>query len=357
MHYLIYSSLCSGSLLIVYKIFLEKENMHRFKRFYLLSAILFSYTVPCIIVRKTVEAVAQQITLPQDLVANQFALADTVNWQFVAVGIFFVISVLLFTRLICNLYKVISRVKSNKRRKYQNATLILNTEDQMPHSFLNYIFIGKHIFENTESEKEILHHELAHANQKHSYDILFIEIIQCLCWINPFLYFCKKAIQLNHEFLADEAVNNSFHNVYSYQNLLLQKVSTHKAINIANQFNYQVTKKRLIMMTKTTPARIKALKQFAILPILLVSLYVFGRNLVVQERVADQTSNIATQDRVIKPQIAILKRNAKSWINANTEKKRLKNLSPKKNKLGQLDGLDGNLGQLAPLNGSLVSLK
>ena len=148
-----------------------------------------------------------------------------------------------------------------------------------------------------------MHHELAHVNQKHSYDILFIELIRCLFWINPFLYFYKRAIQLNHEFLADEAVNNSFKNVYSYQVLLLEKAGMYKAINIASQFNYQVTKKRLMMMTKTTSASIKACKQFAILPILLVSMYVFGRNVVVQQKTVDQPNNIAVQDSVIKPPI------------------------------------------------------
>jgi bla regulator protein BlaR1 len=352
--YLIYSSFCAGLLLMVYKLFLEKENMHRFKRFYLLSAILFSYSVPFIVVRKTVEIVSQQFTQTGDSVTDPVAIADTINWESFALAIFALVSVLLFARLIYNLYKVISKVNTHKRRKYQNATLILNTEDQIPHSFLNYIFISEHIFENTESEKEILHHELAHVNQKHSYDILFIELIRCLFWINPFLYFYKRAIQLNHEFLADEAVNNSFKNVYSYQILLLEKVGMYKAINIASQFNYQVTKKRLMMMTKTTPAKIKACKQFAILPILLVSMYVFGRNVVVQQKIVDQPNNIAVQDSVIKPQITNVKRNAKPVAVANTDKKRLKKLSPIKIKLGRLDG---NLGQLAPLNGSLGSLK
>ena len=109
-----------------------------------------------------------------------------------------------------------------------------------------------------------------------------------------------------------------------------------------------------MMMTKTTPAKIKACKQFAILPILLVSMYVFGRNVVVQQKIVDQPNNIAVQDSVIKPQITNVKRNGKPVAVANTDKKRLKKLSPIKIKLGRLDG---NLGQLAPLNGSLGSLK
>jgi bla regulator protein blaR1 len=352
--YFIYATLCSGLLLLAYKIILEKETMHRFKRFYLLSAILFSYTVPFIVVRKTISTVSQEFIRTEYLAENPILTTDTIYWQNLVIGVFGLISLLLFVRLIYNLYKVISKTNSSRRRKFQNATLVLIEDDQMPHSFLNYIFIGEQGFSNCESEKEILHHELAHVNQKHSYDILFLELTLCLFWINPFLCLYKKSIQLNHEFLADEEVNNYFNNVYYYQNLLLQKASMPKAINITSQFNYQVIKKRIIMMTKATPGKIKAFKLFTILPIVLVSLYIFGRNVVLQQKVVTQSNNITLQDSVIKPQTTNIKRNAKRISVVNTDKKRLTKFSPIKIKLAKLDE---NLGQLAPLNDCLGSLK
>ncbi len=366
--YFICSTLCSGLLLMVYKLFLEKEKMHRFKRFYLLLAIVFSYSVPFIEIHTTVDVttISQQLTQTDNVFTDPVSTMITMDFQSVAISIFCIVSISFFARLIYNFYQVISKVNSNRRLKYMNAIIILDEETPVPHSFLNYIFIGKTVFENNELEKEILHHELAHVNQGHSYDILFVEFIHCLCWVNPFQYFYKKAIQLNHEFLADEAVNNSFNNVFSYQNLLLEKVSMHKAINIASQFNFKITKKRLLMMTKTTSVKIRTSKQLAIVPIMLLSVYMFGNNVVVQKKIEDQNSKNQVENSIVRPQI----KNAKSTTSkqpftsgqskpktkpetlAYTEKIRLKKLSPQNSKI---DRLDGNPGQLSPLTGSLQS--
>ena len=79
-------------------------------------------------------------------------------------------------------------------------------------------------------------------------------MLKTIFWFNPLLYFYKKAIQLNHEFLADEAVVSK-DNVTTYQNILLQMASGSHCISLASNLNFSVTKKRFIMITKTTPKR------------------------------------------------------------------------------------------------------
>jgi len=56
------------------------------------------------------------------------------------------------------------------------------------------------------------------------------------------IYFYKKAIQLNHEFLADEEIVRTYKNIPFYQNLLLQKGSKTQTIYLASNLNYSVTK-------------------------------------------------------------------------------------------------------------------
>ena len=110
-------------------------------------------------------------------------------------------------------------------------------------------------------------HELVHVTQKHTLDILFIEFLKAIFWFNPLFIFYKKAIQLNHEFLADEEIVKTYNNVPFYQNLLLQKSSEQQTIYLASNLNYLVTKKRLIMMTKRTSQKIVLLKKVAVVPI------------------------------------------------------------------------------------------
>ncbi|MGB5498920.1 MAG: hypothetical protein WBM77_08340, partial [Maribacter sp.] len=47
--YILKFSGCLAILLIFYKLFLERENMHVFKRFYLLGALVFSLVVPTLV--------------------------------------------------------------------------------------------------------------------------------------------------------------------------------------------------------------------------------------------------------------------------------------------------------------------
>jgi N-acetylmuramoyl-L-alanine amidase len=135
-------------------------------------------------------------------------------------------------------------------------------------------------------------HELVHVNQKHTIDILFIEVLKVFFWFNPLFIFYKKAIQLNHEFLADEEIVKTYNNVPFYQNLLLQKSSNIQTIYLASNLNYLVTKKRLIMMTKSTSRKIAILKKIAIIPILTVLVYFFCIEIVAQEKVITVKDNI-----------------------------------------------------------------
>ncbi len=363
--YFFYSSLCSGLLLLVYKLLLEKEKMHLFNRFYLLLAVVFSYTVPCIIVRETlVPGVAsKQLSQVENIITASAAATNAPGWQLIALCIFCLVTIGFFARLVYNLYQFTSKITTSNKQPYQNAVLVLTEEEQEPYSFLQYIFIKKSAFENGGVEKEILYHELAHARQRHSYDILFIELARCFFWWNPLLYFYKKSIQLNHEFLADEAVIHSFDNVYSYQSLLLDKISGQKTVSMASLFHFGATKKRLIMMRKSTSWKISAIKQFAVLPVVLVCLFMFGKHVVLPKKITDQLTPAQLANSISIPTTGNEKSTGKATTVtvrkslsvrpltiANTNTQHLSQLSPLNNKLGNLKG---SLGQLSPMTGRL----
>jgi hypothetical protein len=125
------------------------------------------------------------------------------------------LSKLLF-RLLYNIQKVVERTRNAAKQIWENVSLVFINERQLPHAFLNYIFINKDDFENGKVEVELLKHELAHIKQRHSYDIIFIEILKAIFWFNPLLILFEKAIKLNHEFLADQSVIKQFKNVKGY---------------------------------------------------------------------------------------------------------------------------------------------
>jgi bla regulator protein blaR1 len=282
--YIIKVILCSGLFLLVYKLLLEREKMHQFNRLYLLSALLLSFIIPLITFSSFSTALpdAENILPGIEMFTNHAAVQQstpvniTSYTTLIPQAVYAVISAILFLRLLIRL-----KIIFDKRRKcpvipYSNSKIVLITEDITPHSFWNCIFINKKAYQNGSIENEILVHELSHALQKHSLDILLIEILQALFWINPFLFLYKKAIQLNHEFLADEAVLKNCGDTVSYQYLLIEKASKLPGAALASQFNYSITKKRLIMMTRTKSFKKVLCRQIAIIPVLAMSILLFS---------------------------------------------------------------------------------
>jgi len=158
----------------------------------------------------------------------------------------------------------------------------------LPHTFWNYIFINKEAYFNEKVEQELFTHELTHATQKHTLDVLLIEILQIIFWINPLFIFLKKAIQLNHEYLADETVITKHKNTFQYQHLLINKASWKNDYYLASNLNYLVTKKRLKMMTiQSSPTKI-LLKKLAVIPLLAGFFFLFAERVEAQEVIVEE---------------------------------------------------------------------
>ena len=302
--FLIKSTIPLVTLLLVYFLLLEKEKMHLFNRFYLLFGLVFSLVIPFI----TIEII-EEITIPiiqnSTIQINQgnFVIVEETNYlPIILWSIYGLVTTLFSIRFLSNLLKINSKINSNKSVDYKNAKLILLEEKVLPHTFLNYIFINETDYKNRKIETELFSHELTHVVQKHTFDVLFIELLKTIFWFNPIFIFYKKAIQLNHEFLADEKVIATYNNVSFYQNLLLSKANSIPTYYLTSNLNYSLTKKRLIMMTKTTSQAKAILKKIAILPFIFGLVYFLCFKTVAQENnvsVKVQTDKIEnpTKDR------------------------------------------------------------
>ncbi len=285
--FVITSSVCLTIFLSAYHLLLEKEKMHSFNRFYLLTSIIVSLLIPFLNfeIIKEIPVEVSETVMVERIIPSQvvFAEEETSILPSIIWSLYGLISFGFFIRFGKNLHQIISKAKSNPTVKYQNADLVLLEEKVLPHTFWNSIFINFDDYNRRNIEDELYMHELVHVTQKHTFDILFIETLKTIFWFNPLFYFYKKAIQLNHEFLADEEVVKSCDNVSFYQTLLLQKNSINHVFLTSN-LNYSVTKKRLIMMTKNTSKSLATLKKIAVLPILIGMIYFFCVEIVAQEK-------------------------------------------------------------------------
>ncbi|MBN2731821.1 MAG: M56 family metallopeptidase [Balneolaceae bacterium] len=296
--YLIKSTVCLLLLLLLYHAFLERETMHRFNRFFLIFSLVFGFTIPLLTLNigGSVKLSDQINEINNRLDNKNFSVSDqvpavkldpapaptqaapenTTDYP----NLFWVIylfGVLIFlVRLLRNLYTLYSKISVNAQTSWKSATLVLTDDGSKPHSFFNYIFIDQRLYRSGNISQTILTHEFTHSRQKHSLDILLIELLKIAFWFNPVLYFYKRAIQANHEYLADASVIKENDSIKNYQELLLNMKSPNENLFLASSITFSLTKKRIMMMTKRSARWIITGKKLALIPILAGLIFAFS---------------------------------------------------------------------------------
>ncbi|MDB4291848.1 M56 family metallopeptidase [Maribacter sp.] len=303
--YLLKSGACLGILFLFYKVFLEKENMHVFKRFYLLASLVCALIIPALVFTEYVEVQAptytnvQYATTPlEEIKATPPLTAAVLDfapifWSIYSIGLLF-----FGVKFAKNLFEIWKRIRKNLKYKTVRFTQVLLLEKLPPHTFFSYIFLNKQKLEANEIPKEVLLHEETHAEQKHSWDVVFVELLQVIFWVNPFIYLAKQAIKLNHEFLADKAVLQKDINRTTYQNTLLSYLSPASEkkyqptmANAITNSSYSSIKKRFTVMKKRTSKKAIYVRTLLMLPLMAALLYGFTQTKVIEE-FADERENL-----------------------------------------------------------------
>ncbi|MHA7058778.1 M56 family metallopeptidase [Aquimarina sp. M1] len=314
--YIIKSSLCLMLLWAFYKLFLEKENVHFIKRFYLLFSLVFAFIIPLITLTYQVEVIAGPKVIsetttpiliePEAVIAKEpVAYLPIVLWSIYAIGM------LVFGfRFIRNITNISKKIRNNERLKEPSHINVLLCNSIVPHTFLSYIFVPRKEFQDNNIPKEVLLHEKTHVVQKHTLDILFVEVLQVIFWFNPLFILMKRSIKLNHEFLADHNVLKQQFSIQNYFKLLVNYPDSSNQAVLSSPINYSLTKKRLQMMTKEFSKKRTVLKLTGLLPIVLLCILFFNNEIVAKEVVIplDEITNQEENPTIRqKPSVTVLK--------------------------------------------------
>ena len=253
--YLVRSGICLMVFWLIFFLFLRKETFFQVSRFYLLSAAILSLIIPLIHISlpwsqgSTVYYyVLETITVGSGMVES------TVNNH---IGVFEAILIIYFTglslfflRFIFQLFQLMRLVRKNGIDRKDGIRLVYIDKNISPFSFFNLLFINKALF-NEEDREEIIEHEKIHIDQKHTYDLIMLELVTMLQWFNPVVWFYRNSVKSTHEFLADEGVLLKGYDSSIYRNLLLNLSMGIQVNGLTNNFNHSLLKRRIIMMTKT----------------------------------------------------------------------------------------------------------
>ena len=269
----------------VYELFLKKETFFTYNRWYLLLTPIISALLPFLSfnVLESYAVEAQQLVqlpavfigdpvvqeIPNQTVTNptnSISFFEEYAW-WLAYGSGMMISLLLFIKKIFQF----QQFRKQGRVTYLNDLKLVEVNNSsMACTFFKTIYLGSDL---AETEKDqILKHEQVHAQQYHSLDLLFFEILKIAIWFNPVVYFYQKQITNLHEYIADaEATKNS--DKKSYYESLLKVAFGSEQISFINQFfNHSLIKKRILMLQKSKSARAAKFKFLILIPLIFAML-------------------------------------------------------------------------------------
>ncbi len=267
--YQIKVALCLSLFIILYFLLFRKETFYIANRIYLLGSLLISLCIPLINTSVILASNEQPVfgtirpVFIQDIVIAPTSEFHNIEWP---MAVYVIIAGLFAVFFFNQIFRLLSLVLKNKPLEINKFKVYCIPEQKQPFSFFRFIFVS-----SAHPDSQILQHEMTHAKQFHTVDILLVQIIKIFQWFNPFIYLFEKAIQETHEYLADEAAMEHDGQSDRYRMLLVTQAFGVQP-GIFNFFNYSLVKNRMIMITKTKSLRRYYLKYLASLPVMLVAL-------------------------------------------------------------------------------------
>ncbi|SHG43590.1 Signal transducer regulating beta-lactamase production, contains metallopeptidase domain [Salegentibacter echinorum] len=288
LHYILQVIIFQLVFLLVYEFWLKKETFFTLNRWYLLVTPIISFLLPLLkieglaaLVPADSVAVISQVWLPEVILGagaqperiqqlpavNITAQATEINWWLVLYLSGFTFGFILLLKKYFSLKKLFrfSIISEDKKIK-----IIEIPDSKLACTFFNTVFLGEKLADA--ERQQILKHELVHVKEKHSFDLVFFEVLKLVFWFNPLMYLYQSRLATLHEFIADAKVLQSVGKKSYYEQLLNTAFNTQNISFINQFFNHSLIKKRIVMLQKSKSKTIAKMKYLVVLPLLLLML-------------------------------------------------------------------------------------
>jgi len=272
LRYLLEANIYLAAFYLLYYILLANETHYRLNRIYLLVTCIIAYIIPFFQLGFLKPAIDDATVAT--IIINPIAKAGVVksiefNWHDLLVYGYIggaAVTLVIFSVKIARLLCMMRAEKHPLDNKYK---LIRLENSNTAFSFFNYVFIGT----NVSGAETVIRHELVHIDQKHSADIIFLELVKVAGWFNPFIYLLQRSLKSIHEYIADEQAAAFENDTLAYSSLLVSNAYGLGGSSITHSFfNYNLLKKRIIMLNQKRSGNLARLKYLAALPVCAVLL-------------------------------------------------------------------------------------
>jgi hypothetical protein len=283
--YFLQVNLCWLLFYALYYVLLSKETFFTLNRIYLIISLLCGLLIPLSISKVETLPPSQIVEMMQPIAVSMVEFQDNIEasiveaqqetWSIwtILMGIYGLGMAFFLLKFGIGLYKVFQLYQRGEKHPQHRFTLI-NTEGvTTPFSFFKWIFINDTIAKNADFQHIIIH-EKAHVVQKHSFDIVGLEILRGLFWVSPLVHSYARSLRHVHEYLADAAVLQNTEKK-QYGRLLIHQTAAGSGLILANHFNFSQLKKRIVMMSRNLSQRVMLMKYFLAVPMFLLLIVAF----------------------------------------------------------------------------------
>lgn len=278
--YLLEFICCSALFYVLYRLLIEGRVAHRLARIYILVTTLLSIVIPMLeLPLYPAESLCYVLPLGADNVIGETAVEQMqgVDWtalcKRLVAGLYFIVVLLNILRFVIRLREVVNIKRCSKLTSYEAYTLAENSNIREPFSFLSTIYIGNK-FSEAERELVILH-EFSHIRHHHTVERLIIEVVRCLFWFNPFIWFAGNSIIEVQEWEADKDVIDKGSDIEVYRLLVFQQLYGYYP-EVTSGLKSQTSKKRFLMMTNFKKGRFSSLRLSIAIPAIAGMILAFG---------------------------------------------------------------------------------
>ncbi len=266
----------------LYRIAFRKFTFFQWNRFYLLASVVLSFILPLLRFPPGSQLVAAAELNGIDweyvdyLVGTPVVLASEntgIAPRSLVLAIY--LGGALFLMIACIWRFLHIRKLTVHATRIENGPVQIYVQDGSHGSFTLFrrIYLDRHAWEN--KVDHVLRHEMVHASQLHSIDLMFMSFVGVLLWFNPFVFLLMRYARENHEYLADENALDGPDTLAAYLVCLRDETIRRNSPAIANYFKSSTIKKRIIMLTNHQSNHQKKWRYLAILPIVALLMLAF----------------------------------------------------------------------------------
>jgi hypothetical protein len=307
LHYLLEANLYLCIFYAGYCLFLNKETHYTLNRVYLLLSCIISFVLPVVQIGwlKPAASATTVFILPNkgyQTTVHKFTTQPALTFNDLLLYAYIMGATVLAVILFIRLYQLARLTKATKTLIDDKYKLISIDGSNTAFSFFNYLFIGT----KTHANHIIIRHELVHIRQKHSADIVFLELIKIINWFNPLIYLLQISLKTIHEYIADEQTAAQESDAISYSSFLVSNAYGLNGSSLAHSFfNYNLLKKRIIMLNQKRSGKLARLKYLVAVPIsaglLCASTLVFSKTYGLIDLMPRHTNTAPIQTATLKP--------------------------------------------------------